>query len=164
MAKIFRYDIPPNSWSGKVIKVIDGDTLKIQFDSGDIRNVRMLLINTPEKKEMFGKRAANYTTLVLYEKNIFIEFDKKALDIYGRLLGYVWYEEDYKLYFFNHEIVLNSLARVCYIYSNKKYLNLLLNAETRAKAHKKFIWEKPGYASNLKNKFDLSVYSTKYIK
>lgn len=164
MKKIFRLDIPQNSFSGKVIKVIDGDTIKVKFDNGEIKNVRMLLINTPEKKQMFGKRASNFATLVLYEKNVFIEFDKTTHDIYNRLLGYVWYEENYKLYFFNYEIVLNSLARVCYIYSNKKYLDLLLKAERKAKQNKKFIWEKVGYASNLENKFDMSVYSTKYIK
>lgn len=145
---------------GKVIKVIDGDTVKVSFLNGEIKNVRLLLINAPEKKDMFGKEATDYAKKVLTDKKVYIEFEETKFDMFGRLLGYVWYKVNNKYYLFNHEIVIKSLAKVSHVYDDTKYLNVLKEGEEAVKGFKQFIWEVEGYADNKKNKFDMTMYDT----
>lgn len=159
--KYFIKNIPmKNCDKGKVIKVIDGDTIKVAFSHGEIKNVRLLLINSPEKKEMFWKEATEYAKKVLTDKTVYIEFEETKFDMFGRLLGYVWYKANDKYYLFNHEIVIQSLAKVSHVYKDTKYLDIIRSGEISVKGFKKLIWEVDGYADNKKNKFDMSVYDT----
>lgn len=57
--------------SGKVISVIDGDTIKVKLADGNEERVRMTLIDTPETKhpkvgvQPFGEEATEFTTAQL---------------------------------------------------------------------------------------------------
>ena len=162
--KIRRYFIEEINFNnydvGKVIKVIDGDTIKVLFEHGEARNVRLLLINAPEKQNMFFKESKDYATKVLLNKTVYIEFEETKTDMFNRLLGYVWYKENDRYYLFNYEIIKRSLAKVSHVYSDTKYLDILRKAEESTKEFKEYIWEIEGYADNFINKFDMSVYDT----
>ena len=81
----------------KVIRVVDGDTIVIEFN-GKYEKVRMLCVNTPEsvhpdKKQNIpmGKVASRYTQKKLTGKNFALEFEIENLrGNYGRLLAYVF--------------------------------------------------------------------------
>jgi micrococcal nuclease len=155
------YNIPENARKGIVIDAIDGDTVKVKFENGDIESVRILLINTPEKNEKFGSEASYFAYQELNDKTVYIERDVENRDKYNRLLGYVWYEKDKQLKLYNKEIILESLAKVAYVYDSKKHLDILSEAEERVKYNKLNIWERQGYATNKGDKYDMSVYESK---
>ncbi len=85
---------------GQVIRVIDGDTIKVDVD-GIHEKVRLIGIDTPETKDprkpvqYFGLEAAQYTDRHLRNKTVRLEFDQNNAHIghrgrYGRLLAYVY--------------------------------------------------------------------------
>ena len=77
-----------------VTKVVDGDTIDVRFDIGDVARVRLLGVNTPETVdprkpvECFGKEASAFTKSTLEGKLVRLDADPQAdeRDVYGRLL------------------------------------------------------------------------------
>lgn len=79
-----------------VIKVIDGDTIKIDYN-GTPQTVRLLQVDTPEanhpdpeKNVPMGKVATEFTRKMIGKKQVQIAFDKEEKDKYDRLLCYVY--------------------------------------------------------------------------
>ena len=90
----------PAPISAKVIRAVDGDTLKISID-GREDTVRLIGVDTPETVhpnkpvEFFGREASAFTHRKADGKNVRLEFDQasaatKHRDKYGRLLAYVF--------------------------------------------------------------------------
>ena len=85
----------------RVVRVIDGDTLKVRLGSGQLRNVRLIGIDTPETKkpgaavECGGSQATlRMKRLALRNgrgKRVSLRSDptQDATDRYGRMLAYV---------------------------------------------------------------------------
>ncbi len=95
---IFAHEI---SITGRVIKVYDGDTIRVQLDNGKRETIRFLGIDTPESyktrfgyTEYLGREAKTYIKRILYNKMVRIESFKRNDDLYrdryGRILGYVY--------------------------------------------------------------------------
>ena len=85
----------PNTY--KVIRVVDGDTFKINYN-GKEESVRLIGIDTPEsvhpdasKNVVEGKSASDYAKNLLEGKDITLEFDVQERDHYGRLLAYAYF-------------------------------------------------------------------------
>jgi len=84
----------------EVLRVIDGDTFEINFD-GQKKSVRLLGVNTPEKKnpfrpqECFGEEASKKAKEILTGQKVKIEFDESQskFDKFGRILAYVYLED-----------------------------------------------------------------------
>jgi micrococcal nuclease len=72
----------------KVKRVIDGDTFEIE--NGE--KVRMIGINAPEIKDIFGKEAKQYLSSLIKDKNVYLQTDSISndKDRYHRLLRYVF--------------------------------------------------------------------------
>ncbi len=93
---------PPKSFdeSGKVVKVIDGDTVDVEID-GKVVRLRLIGINTPETKDprrpvqCFGREASAQAKKLLEGKTVHLERDKSQQnrDKYSRLFRYVWTED-----------------------------------------------------------------------
>lgn len=145
-----------------LIKVIDGDTLKIAIN-GKKENLRLIGIDTPENKYnkkarkdsdrnrikisniiSMGKKAAQFTEkLVKRGDKLYIEYDAQKRDKYKRLLGYA-YTSDGKM--LNEEIVKNGYASLMTIPPNVKY------AEKFKKAHENAVNKRLGlYSPNIDN-------------
>ncbi len=69
----------------KIDKVIDGDTVKTNETS-----IRLLGINSPEKKEEYYQEAKDFLEETLLNKTARIEYGKDKTDRYGRTLGYLF--------------------------------------------------------------------------
>ncbi|MBQ8379268.1 MAG: thermonuclease family protein [Clostridium sp.] len=132
----------------KVIRIIDGDTIKVLVEGREIV-IRILLIDTPEirhpkkPKEKFGEEASIFANEKLkVDSEIYIEFEGSMLDIYNRFLAHIWYKEDEELKLYQEEILLEGLAIVSFTryYSESKYIERLIEAETIAKELRKNIW------------------------
>ncbi|MED3677091.1 MULTISPECIES: thermonuclease family protein [Bacillus] len=135
----------------KLIKVIDGDTIKVKIQ-GKTKNVRYLLIDTPETKkpnsciQPFGKSAYEENKKIISRGNIELEFDKgEKTDKYGRLLAYV-YTDGVSV----QEKLLNAgLARVAFVVPpNTKYLKQYKKIENQAKSQNKSIWSRSGFVTD----------------
>jgi micrococcal nuclease len=127
----------------KVIRVIDGDTVEVQFSNKALATVRMIGVNTPETVhpnkpvEKYGKEASNYTKKRLTNKTVTLEFDVQIKDKYGRLLAYVWIGKE----LYNETLVKEGYANVMTIQPNVKYQKRFLAAEQAARKAKKGLWK-----------------------
>ena len=131
---------PDGSERTRVVQVIDGDTIIV---SGG-RRVRLLGIDTPETKhpdrppEPFGAEATQFTQRAVEGKNIQLLYDKERYDNYGRILAFVFYNEDQ---FLNEELVAAGLATAEPQYPFRSdFKRLLINAEKLAQQENLGIW------------------------
>jgi micrococcal nuclease len=100
-----------------VLRIIDGDTLKINYH-GRNESIRLIGINTPERNEEKGKQATTFVKSFLRPgSKIEIEFDFQKRDRYGRLLGYVYVDGE----MLNEELIEAGYANVMTVLPNVKY-------------------------------------------
>lgn len=82
-----------NEYSGIIERVVDGDTLVINFDLGfnvwTKQKVRLARINCPEMKTEEGKVAKAFTDIYLNEE-VTVKTSKTKLDVYGRYIAEVY--------------------------------------------------------------------------
>ncbi len=112
-----------NAEIGKIVDIIDGDTVRFQDEDGKTRTIRLYQIDAPEWNQPFGKEAARYLAGLVKGKTVSIiarRFDDKygrdIADLYvddmwvvGHLVekGYAW---NYVAYSDSAEIVALGLA------------------------------------------------------
>ena len=139
-----------------VVRVIDGDTLKISY-KGQEESIRLIGIDTPEsaanKKAKGdavrtgediqliisqGREATDYVKgLVKLGDSMQIEFDVQERDRYGRLLGYVYLSDGKML---NEEIVRAGYASLMTYPPNVKYQERFLGAYKEARENRRGLW------------------------
>ena len=74
-------------FSGIVVRVSDGDTIKVMDDANALHTVRMTGIDAPEKKQAYGVQAQKYLSDLIIFKAVTVQSTKT--DRYGRQLGKV---------------------------------------------------------------------------
>jgi micrococcal nuclease len=148
----------------KLIRVVDGDTIKIDYNGSD-ESVRFLLIDTPEtshptlKEQPFGQEAKDKTLEILEgSEYVYIEWDVSYRDKYKRLLGYVYTEDGLNI---QEELLKVGLTRVGYVYDSTKHLDRYYELQKEAQEKKLGIWSIEDYATD--SGFDTSVFDTKLI-
>ena len=84
---------------GRVVKVVDGDTIHVQL--GSVREkVRYIGIDTPETKDprrpvqCFGRQAADFNARLVGGERVRLVRDVEERDRYGRRLAYVYRVRD----------------------------------------------------------------------
>lgn len=78
----------PADISGRVVAVIDGDTIKVLDERKVEHKVRLTGIEAPERGQPFGSKSREYLASLVAGKTVGVESSKK--DRYGRVLGKVW--------------------------------------------------------------------------
>ena len=122
--------------SGKVVGISDGDTITVLQDKEQFK-IRLYGIDTPEKRQDFGSKAKQFTSSLLYGKEVrVIEED---IDRYGLVVGMV-YEGDLCA---NEEIVKNGLAWVYRKYCKAPFCSEWLMYESDARSAKIGLWSHP---------------------
>ena len=74
--------------TGRVVAVIDGDTIKVLDTDNTEHMVRLSGIDAPERGQPYSKTSRIHLASLVAGKEVFVETDK--LDIYGRDVGKVW--------------------------------------------------------------------------
>ncbi|ENN4450167.1 thermonuclease family protein [Salmonella enterica subsp. enterica serovar Typhimurium] len=74
---------------GKVIRVLDGDTIEVLQDKKPIR-VRLANIDAPEKKQAFGRWSTNQLKALLAGQSVTVSYTYTQTDRYGRIIGRVF--------------------------------------------------------------------------
>ena len=72
---------------GKVIRVLDGDTIEVLQDKKSVR-IRLANIDAPEKKQAFGRWSTNQLKTLLAGQSVTVSYTQT--DRYGRIIGRVF--------------------------------------------------------------------------
>jgi len=124
----------------KVVKVVDGDTIKIEYEGGE-ESVRLIGIDTPEVSdsvECFGEEASEKMKELVDGKSVNIMFDSSQgyKDKYGRLLLYIWVDKS----FINKKMIADGYAYE-YTYSTPYiYQTEFKSAQKSAQEDEKGLW------------------------
>jgi len=126
--------IQVSAWEGVVVKVMDGDSLKVRRD-GKIVEVRLYGIDTPEYKQPYSNKAKQFTKKMTY--NLPVSVTRKDVDRYGRVVALLTSRG--KLV--NRELVREGLAwyypRYC---TTQPLCGELDSLEQKARKLKKGLW------------------------
>lgn len=131
--------------SGRIVRIVDGDTLDIQI-RGHVERVRLIGIDTPETKkpgvpvQCFGPEAtARLTKLLPPGSEIVVRRDVEPRDDYGRLLLYVYRFDDGM--FVNAELVRGGFARLLEIPPNTTFADDFERLVSTARAKTVGLWK-----------------------
>ena len=124
------------TWSGLVVGVIDGDTISVLHD-GKGEKIRLYGIDTPEKRQAFGKKAKKFTSGMVYGKTV--EVETRDTDRYGHSVALI-YVDGQSL---NEALVKNGFAWVYRKYCKEAFCEDWLNLEIVARYGKIGLWREP---------------------
>lgn len=123
-------DDPPQPFIGKIIKIIDGDTITV-LSNKILYRIRLAEIDAPEKKQFFGMQSKKILGDKIFHKDVKIVWSKR--DLYGRIMGHVYLDDRW----INKEMIEDGWAWHYKQYSKNKELALV---ESNAKANGKGLW------------------------
>ena len=103
-------------YTGKVIAITDGDTIKILTSDKQQIKVRLANIDTPEKKQPYGQKAKKVLSDKIYGKQVSVE--KVTTDRYKRMIGKVYLADRY----INAEMVADGYAWVYRKYNKDRHM------------------------------------------
>lgn len=83
---LFSCSLYAAEFQGKVIRVLDGDTIEVLQEKKPVR-VRLLNIDAPEKKQAYGSWSTNQLKDLVAGQPVTVTYTQK--DRYGRVLGRV---------------------------------------------------------------------------
>lgn len=126
------------AWSGMVVGVYDGDTIKVMGTHNKQMKIRLYGIDTPEKGQAFGKKAKQFTSDMVFGK--IVEVDPVAVDRYGQTIALV-YDTDGKS--LNEELIRAGLAWVYTRYCDWAICQEWERIEAEAREAKRGFWSSP---------------------
>jgi micrococcal nuclease len=142
--------------TGTVVIVYDGDTIKVRFDNGYERRVRLIGIDCPEindpdkEKSLQAQLAKRFVFHYLYRKTVKLTYEPEREDKYGRLLAYVWIGGS----LFNEFVLREGFAQVflAFPYEQKERF---IQAQKTAQEQGRGFWREKSYplipAKNIRN-------------
>lgn len=121
-------------FSGKVVKIVDGDTFDLLLKNNTTLRVRMNGIDCPEKRQPYFKNAKQALAINIFGKTISIV--SKSKDKYKRTLADVYFNKEH----INLKMIANGFA-----WHYKKYSAdiILAKAELNARVKKLGLWSLP---------------------
>jgi micrococcal nuclease len=139
----------------QVLKIIDGDTISCDLNGNGLiespnEKIRFLQVDTPETKrskrnptgkaQPFGLEALAYTKKMTEAKVVYLAFDKKIRDRYGRTLAWVYLQEKGGESV-NEGLLKLGLAKVMIYAPNVAHQDEMKAIEAQAKASQKGLWD-----------------------
>jgi len=132
--------LPADGELALVVDVIDGDTIRIERENGDIDRVRYIGIDTPElanddrPAEPYGPQATVANARFVEDQIVVLETDTSDRDRYDRLLRYVWVETEDGRVMVNERLVALGLAEVKAYEPDTKYHQYFLESQEQARS------------------------------
>lgn len=121
------------AWTGQVVSVTDGDTIKVMHDGVETK-VRLYGVDTPEKKQAYGKKAKEFTASLVAGKKV--DVDPIDQDRYGRTVGIVTATGQS----LNKSLVKNGYAWVYQKYCHRAECKSWTSEEAQARSAKLGLW------------------------
>lgn len=128
--------------SGRVMRAVDGDTLEVRLDDGDVETVRLIGVDTPETVkpdtpvQCFGPRASAFEHRFSEGKRVRLVVGVEPRDVYGRLLAYAWIGHR----FLEVELLRRGLARTLTFHPNDRFAPRFEKLERAAAKRGKGLW------------------------
>ncbi|WP_459496812.1 thermonuclease family protein [Erwinia amylovora] len=116
---------------GKVIRVLDGDTIEVLQDKTPVR-IRLANIDAPEKKQAFGRWSANQLKGLVAALPVTVTYTQT--DRYGRIIGRVFTANGTEA---NRFMVKSGAA---WVYDKYNSDNSLPALQQEAKEHRRGLW------------------------
>jgi micrococcal nuclease len=139
---------PPPAGQAVVERVVDGDTVVLDMRGG-AEKVRLIGIDTPETVkpntpvQCYGPEASAHThNLLPPGTHVVVKRDAEARDHFGRLLLYLWREDDGR--FVNLDLVTGGFARPLAIAPNTAHEAQFEAAAGHARAAGRGLWSRCG--------------------
>jgi endonuclease YncB( thermonuclease family) len=121
------------TYEGKVIKVLDGDSINISHHGKELR-IRLAEIDAPENGQPYWKKSKHALENYVAGKLVVVEeFDR---DQYGRIVGHVYLGDNW----INGELVQQGYA---YVYTRYAVSKKLYELENDAQKNQRGIWNLP---------------------
>jgi micrococcal nuclease len=130
--------------NGTVVRVVDGDTIKVRLDRGDTETVRYIGVDTPETVkpgepvQCFGKAASTYNKRLVEGRPVRLRIGRERLDRYDRLLAYVYLRSSGA--FVNELLVQRGYARTLTISPNTDLAGRFAKLQRRAQRDRIGLW------------------------
>ena len=126
--------------TGKVVKVIDGDTVHLADSTNMLHKIRLQTIDAPESNQAFGFEAKQDLERAILNKEVTVQYD--AVDRYCRIVGKV---------LINQRDVCLEQIRAGMAWHEKRYekeqtaedRDSYTNAEDDARASRRGLWRDP---------------------
>lgn len=122
--------------TGRVVRVIDGDTVVVLAAPATEVRIRLAGIDAPENGQPFGQRARQFLASRIAGRVVEISGDTR--DRYGRVLGTLWTDGRN----INAELVCGGTAWA-YRVRSKAQNPAYLQCENAAREQKKGLWQAP---------------------
>lgn len=117
--------------SGRVVAVSDGDTFTLLTPDNKQHKIRLHGVDCPEKNQAFGQKAKDFTSDLIFGKDVTVE--ATDTDRYGRTVGIVYVDSKV----LNEELLSAGYAWHYKQYDNSEWYALL---ETKAKMQGLGLW------------------------
>jgi micrococcal nuclease len=115
-------------WSGLVVAITDGDTIKVMHD-GKPEKIRLYGIDTPERKQAFGSRAKQFTSDQVFKQTVNVV--PYVQDRYRRTIAMVYLQDASES--LNESVVKNGCGWVYRKYCVADFCSDLLELEKSAR-------------------------------
>lgn len=117
----------------EVTFVIDGDSFTVEGG----REVRLIGVDAPERGDPYYEEARQLLTSLIYKEKVLLEIDIDDRDKYKRDLRYVYVDDT----FVNEKMLAEGFATQLTIPPNIKYVELLKNAQDKAREENIGVWK-----------------------
>ncbi len=119
---------------GKVIRVLDGDTIKILQNKKPVR-IRLANIDAPEKKQAYGRWSTDQLKSLIAGQSVRVTYSHN--DRYGRIIGRVFTTGGSEA---NRFMVQSGAA---WVYEHYNTDNALADLQQEARSQKRGLWADP---------------------
>jgi micrococcal nuclease len=132
--------------TGLVERAVDGDTLEVRLDGGDVETVRVIGVDTPETVkpdtpvQCFGPQASAFEHAHTEGHRVRLLVGVEPRDFYGRLLAYVWILGAPRPRFLEVELLRRGLARTLTFHPNDRFAPRFRKLERIAAKRGKGLW------------------------
>lgn len=149
--------IPTGATHATVLKVLDGDTIRVEQD-GKRKTVRLLLIDAPETRvpkslvECHGAEAKQrLETMLPKRRTVYLEGDASKWDRRAQSVSYVWFKgkEDGKAHLANEILVQEGYAVLATTPRDTKRIDRIRTAQEKAETAQVGLWAACGGADTL---------------
>lgn len=132
----------------QVIRIIDGDSVEVQFPGGEKEKVRLIGVNAPELFEpesqarLLAEESRNYAARMLQGKTVELTYDENRFDMYGRTLAFLWIDG----VMVNEQMIADGYARAYLKFPFcREYMQAFEHAQDFARKHTRGLWKNPAF-------------------
>lgn len=125
----------PAPFSGRVVRILDGDTYEVLASGNTLVRVRLMGIDAPEKNQAFGQRSKQTLGMLCGGQTVSVK--PTGVDRYGRVLAYTFNRQGMNI---NAEMIRRGMAWHYTQYSKDPQL---ADAERFAQRNLIGIWSEP---------------------